>query len=390
MPRVLLIGPSDGSVAFLDDREIAVDLLQSPDRVTGLQRARADRVALLDLGDVRAARASAAELHREARFDGVVAFHELYLELAAQLGAQLGVAGNSLGAVRTTQDKAETRAVVNGCGLRNPKYATARSPSELARAIRRIGYPSVAKPLHASGSVGVRVLAGPDDLAALTPPNPNDQLIIESYVHGRELSVETVSSNGCHRVTMVTDKVLTDGSYRVELGHQMPARLPRDEYRRLARSVCGLLDRVGHVVGPAHTEVRVTGDGFYLIETHTRHGGDRIWEMTGLITGCYPQPSTVAAVAGRSWPRRAPVARAAAIRYLTAPAGVLAEIRGVTDAKAVPNVLRVAIEAVPGQVVGELTDSDQRLGYVLTVGDSVSDAVSSATRALHSIQVCLE
>lgn len=390
MPRVLLIGPNDSSVAFLDDREIAVDLLQSPDRVTGLQRARGDRVALVDLGDTRAAHLAAAELHREARFDGVMAFHEVHLELASQLSAQLGVDGNPLTAVRTTRDKAATRAVVNGCGLHNPKYAIARHPSELARAIGWIGYPSVAKPLDAGGSVGVRVLAGPVDVAALTPPTPNAQLIIESYINGRELSVETVSSNGQHEVAMVTEKLVTGGRYRVELGHQMPARLSPDEYGRLARSVCGLLDRVGHVVGPAHTEVRLSADGIYLVETHVRHGGDRIWEMTGLVTGCYPQAFTVAALSRRPRPRRAPVARAAAIRFVTARAGVLADIRGAAEARAVPGVLRVAIDAAPGQTVGELTDSDQRLGYALAVGDTVSSAASAATRALRCIQVQVE
>lgn len=389
MARVLLIGPRDSGVDFLDDGEIAIDLLQSPDRLTERQRVRADRVRLVDLQNADEARAAAAELHRSAPFDGVTAFHEAFLELAGHISADLGVNGNPLVAVRTTRDKAATRAAVGACGLSNPEYAAAGTPSELAATVKRIGYPSVAKPLDGAGSIGVRVLAGPADLVGLTP-TPDAPLLLESYIDGQELSVETLSCAGRHEVVMVTEKLVTGGRYRVELGHQMPARLHPGDHAALAHAVRGLLDRVGHRVGPAHTEVRVTGRAIYLIETHTRYGGDRIWEMTGLVTGLYPQPATVAALSGRPWPRRAPVAKAAAIRFVTGPPGVVAAIDGVAAARAVPGVVRVGIDAEPGRVVGALASSDDRLGHVLAVGTSVADAADAASHALERIRVQVE
>jgi biotin carboxylase len=390
MTRVLLVGARDSSVEYLDDDTIVLDLLQSPERLTERQRARADRVVLVDLADMGAARMAAAQLYAAGPFDGVTAFHEHYLELAARIAGDLLVAGNPLRAVRATRDKATTRAAVGDCGLRNPEYAVARTPGELAEALVRIGYPSVLKPLDGAGSAGVRVLHGPADLDGTVPPAEAAPVLLESYVDGRELSVETLSVAGVHEVVMITEKLVTRGRYRVELGHQAPARLSPYRNAELARATCGLLDRVGHRTGPAHTEIRLNERGAYLIETHTRYGGDRIWEMAGLITGRYPQPATVTALVDRPAPRRAPVAKAAAIRFVTARPGAVVEVTGLADARSVPGVYRVEVDAAPGRMVGTLASSDDRLGHVLALGDTVGEAVAAARRALCRVRVRTE
>lgn len=386
MSRVLIVGARDSSVDYLDDNAITVDLLQSPERLTGRQSAVADRVALTDLSNVETAAEVAAKLHADAPLTGVTAFHEAFLVLAARIHESLAIAGNPPGAVRGALDKAATRAAAGDCGLRNPFYRRVHDGDELVRAVRDAGLPCVVKPVAGAGSAGVRVISDPAQLGPAAP-EADYPLLVESYVDGPEFSVETVSDDGRHEVLAITEKLVTDGQWRVELGHQMPARLPAGIAGRVTRGVTGLLDRLGHRVGPAHTEFRLRDGEPYLIETHTRYGGDRIWAMTGLVTGCFPQAATVAALAGRPRPDRLPVAPAAAVRFLTAEPGVVEEVSGVHEARAVPGVYELEVDVTPGSEVRPLRSSGERIGHVLAVGDDVAAAVASAERAIGLIRV---
>ncbi|GIE86469.1 ATP-grasp domain-containing protein [Actinoplanes regularis] len=388
MSRVLIVGARDSSIDYLDDRSITIDLLQSPERLTARQSAVADRVRLVDLHDMPAALEAAAELHADAPLDGVTAFHEAFLVLAARIHEALGIAGNPLLATRAALDKAATRAAVGRSGLRNPYHRVVLDAGQLIDAVREAGLPCVVKPVDGAGSAGVRVISDP---AQLVPDTVNRRwpLLVESYIDGPEFSVETVSRDGRHEVIAITEKLVTDGQWRVELGHQLPARLPAELAAHISESVAALLDRLGHRVGPAHTEFRLRDGEPYLIETHTRYGGDRIWEMTGLVTGCFPQPATIAALASRPHPRRDPIAPAAAIRFLTGEPGVVDEVTGVEEAQACPGVHEVVIDAVPGTEVRQLRSSEDRIGYVLATGDDVVQAIAAAEHAASRVRVRL-
>ena len=38
-------------------------------------------------------------------------------------------------------------------------------------------------------------------------------------------------------------------------------------------------ESLGIYMGATHTEFKIFRDEVYIIETHTRYGGDRIWEL---------------------------------------------------------------------------------------------------------------
>ena len=65
------------------------------------------------------------------------------------------------------------------------------------------------------------------------PLNFRDQereraLLIEEYICGEEISVETVSNNGEITVVGITDKSVTGSPYFIENGHMFPAKLEED------------------------------------------------------------------------------------------------------------------------------------------------------------------
>lgn len=385
---LLLVAPRDTS--FLGSEELPADLmlLQSEERLTDLQRERAVHIALVDLLDHEHCRAAAAAIHRVTPLRGAISFFEPWLELAAQITEDLNLPGEPLSAVRAARDKYLTRRLAEGSGLQNPRFAYAPAGSDLTGTIQEIGLPCVVKPAQGAGSEGVQVL--PDRAALATLNHPQGACIVEQYIDGDELSIESFTRDGRHEVVGVTSKTVTGGSFRVELAHVMPLALPSEMLQLLSSAVCHLLDRIGHVVGPAHTEVKIDHGVPYLIETHTRYGGDRIWQMTGLTTGRYPQPATIAAYLGRDEPVSPPQARAAAVRFLHPPEGRVTLVDGVAEALKLPWVIDVDVAVEAGSMVNPLRSSGDRAGVVLTVGSTPEEAATRADAAASLVRIHTE
>jgi hypothetical protein len=117
----------------------------------------------------------------------------------------------------------------------------------------------------------------------------------------------------------------------------------------------------------------VDGADVGIIETHTRFGGDQIWELTQLTTGRHFATETIAALVDLAAPAPREQVGAAAIRFLTherpsAPPPPAPVVDGA-------QILRVHHALVPA---GPLTDSSRRAGYVLAAADNPTAAASAA------------
>jgi biotin carboxylase len=215
-------------------------------------------------------------------------------------------------------------------------------------------------------------------IAAVTHP-----AIVEGYVEGREYSVETLTLRGEHVVLAITEKLTSGPPSFIEIGHQLPARLSEEETAEVKRVVEELLRAVGHEWGPAHTELILSTErGPVIIETHTRFGGDQIWEMVELVVGTRLAAATVAGLLGiRGSTCVPPAGGGAAIRYFAHENATVVGVSGVEAAQASPGIVRVAMLVSPGQALGALKGSRNRQGYVLAIGDNVEEAVERAEKA---------
>jgi biotin carboxylase len=383
--RVLVIGARDSSFAGSHDRDFPVDLVQSADRLTAFQEDQADRVVVVgDLADTEEVTKAGARLHGACPFIGVAAFHEHLLGTAAAVARALGVRGTCGRAVANARDKAVTRRLAEGSGVRNPRHAVPAGPAGWPAAARQVGWPAIVKPLTGAGSEGVRLVRTLTELDEVN--GGQDGWILEEYLPGPEFSVETFTGRNGTVVRAITEKVIDSESF-VEVGHQTPARISAAVAERIDAGVRSMMANLGLNVGPGHTEIKVVDGKPYLIETHVRYGGDRIWQMTGLSTGFYPQAEMLADLAGADLVPAAPVATAAAIRFLTCPPGVVTRIDGVAAAAGRAGVIDVSVDVAPGDRVAPLRSSDDRPGYVLAVGESTVAACAAADLAHADVRI---
>ena len=111
--------------------------------------------------------------------------------------------------------------------------------------------------------------------------------IIEEFVTGREVSVESISYEGKHYILQITDKVTTGAPFFVELEHHQPSSLPEDIKSQIRNIVLHALNALHIKYGASHSELKITEDGdIRVIEIGARMGGDFIGsDLVKLSTG---------------------------------------------------------------------------------------------------------
>ncbi|MFH8755917.1 ATP-grasp domain-containing protein [Streptomyces atroolivaceus] len=321
-------------------------------------------------------------LHRALRFDGVVTSCDYYLPAAARIATLLGLPGPSAPAVESACRKDTTRRVLAAAGVPGPRFAVCADGAEATAAARDIGYPLVVKPVDLCAGMLVRRVDDPEQLAeacralAAFPHNARGQrrtphILLEEFLRGPEVSVETVTCRGVAHVVGVTDKSVGGAPAFVETGHMFPAALAPDDLA----DVTGTALRAGAALGlddvVAHTEIKLTADGPRVVEVNPRPAGNRITELVRHVTGIDLAAACIDVALGREpdLVRRDTGLRSAAIGFLVPEvAGTLASVEGADAVRGAEGVLEVQV-AEAGRTVEVADSNNAYLGHVMA-GDA--------------------
>ncbi len=157
--------------------------------------------------------------------------------------------------------------------------------------VSNMHFPLIVKPVDRSGSRGVTKISSVDELVQAVENGRKesfrDECIIEEFIDGWEISVESISYKGKHYILQITDKVTTGAPHFVELEHHQPSSLPNYIKSKVIKIVLDALDALHVEYGASHSELKITKDGnIYVIEIGARMGGDFIGShLVQLSTG---------------------------------------------------------------------------------------------------------
>jgi len=332
--------------------------------------------------------------HRALRFDGVVTSCDYYLPTVARIAALLGLPGPSAEAMESACRKDATRRVLAAAGVPGPRFAVCADEAEAAAAARDIGYPLVVKPVDLCAGMLVRRVDDAEQLTeacralAAFPRNARGQrrtthILLEEFLHGPEVSVETVTRRGAAHVVGVTDKSIGGAPAFVETGHMFPAALAPDDLA----AATGTALRAGAALGlddvVAHTEIKLTADGPRVVEVNPRPAGNRITELVRHVTGIDLAAACVDVALGREPDllRRDTGLRSAAIGFLVPDAaGTLASVEGADGLRDADGVLEVQV-AEAGRTVEAADSNNAYLGHIMA-GDATGLGARDRVEAL--------
>ena len=227
---------------------------------------------------------------REIKIDGITTIASDVAVLTVNYVAeQMGLIGNPDKYSQTATNKYLMRQCFIEHDVPSPKFCL--TDGTIPEIINTFRYPVIVKPTDRSGSRGVEKVDGKEELQAAIERACKESFqkkaVIEEFVEGREISVESISFEGQHHVLQITDKVTTEAPFFVELEHHQPSTLPDDVKDRVKAIVLNALDALHIRYGASHAELKITKDGdIRVIEIGARMGGDFIGsDLVRLSTG---------------------------------------------------------------------------------------------------------
>jgi biotin carboxylase len=404
-PRVLVIGGKPKHVRKA--RELGLDVIhaQFPDEYDRDHWPYVDQALLLDYGDIDRLLPLVRALHEAYPFQAAVSLFELGLLPAARINEALGLGGESVATVELLLDKWRMRRHLAVTGLSPVASAVGRSAQDVQEFVRAHGLPIIVKPIRESGSLAVFCISDRADVEAaaerfrsvdgqvatreLSGAESFDEFLMEEFLDGPEISVETLSFDGRHVIVAVTDKE-TEGF--VEIGHSQPSGCSSETLHEVGRLVADFLDAVGLRNGPAHTEFKLTSRGPRIVESHNRTGGDGINELTEVAHDVDMERYALGARFGVVEPlTRSPEPRGgAALRFLTPEPGRVVEVTGVDAVRADPAYVDLQVKVEPGDKVPPLTWNEDVAGRVIARGATTAEAIAHGKRLAEAIHVRTE
>jgi len=383
-------------------RRLDVDLVIASDRPNVMSGEFPDHLLTLPFADPEAAVREIRRFAERRPLDAVVPVDDLTTVVGAAIGQDLGLRANPIGAVRATRNKLEMRERLARSGVPSPAF-TAFSVEEDPRiAARRVAYPCVLKPLLLSASRGViRADDEPRFVAAFTriarilqSPDVSglgdgaDRILVEGFIPGIEVALEGLLEDGeLHTLALFDKPDPLDGPFFEETIYVTPSRLPDPAQAAIRQSVAAAARALGLHEGPVHAELRVNRDergqeAAWIIEIAARSIGGLCARTLRFGTGMSLEEIIL---------RRAldlPIAsltrdrRAAGVMMIPIPAsGILEDVQGLDEARAVPLIEDVTISLHKGQEVVPLPEGSRYLGFIFSRADAPAEAEAALREA---------
>ncbi|MDY6863872.1 MAG: ATP-grasp domain-containing protein, partial [Thermodesulfobacteriota bacterium] len=303
---------------------------------------------------------------------------------ASYVSQNMGLIGLSCETAESVNDKGIMRDIWNNAGLAVPEYKIVSSLDELKEAINKIGFPCILKPTDCGGAGrGISIIRSYEDVVwsfnFARPYVKNDRFIIEEFLDGTEMTIESISIGGKVYILAMSDKVKPDVKTRVATSLNFPAVLPEVILQKVKKLVQKAVTTIGIDNGMAHTEVIVTKDRPKLVEIGGRGGGGHVFHTCIETTSGIKAPVECAKLLTGMEVNLSEVKKKGCVyRFFTPPKGILKSVKNVEKAKSVKGVLDLDIVKKIGEKVGDLENSLHRTGFVVTKGEDRSEAISLA------------
>ena len=313
-------------------------------------------------------------------------------------------------------DKAAMRRRMKEQGVPIPEFHVISDEKSFLSAAAGLGDRFVCKPADNAASRGVVLIdkkelsekAGEDGIEAellksyayTKEYSRSGEVLLEEFMEGPEVSVESFTVDGETHIITITDKMVTEIPFFVETGHTEPSRLPRDAQEDIKRVAAGAIKAVGIENGPSHTEIKVTKDGAKLVEIAARLGGDFITsKLVPLSTGVDLIDCCIASTLREEVKWQTTKNGGSAIRFLfgadadsrdSSKDRTITAIEGVEEAEKMPGVTEVVVYKAIGDKATMLTNSGDRWGHVIAEGTNADDAAKKAEEAAAKIRFITE
>ena len=348
----------------------------------------------IDFGRPDAALQTILAYAAERPFQAVLAVDDSGGLLAARAGAALNLPHNSETAAEAARDKYHMRQMLAQSAVLSPPSRRYSSQDDPACIAQETTFPCVVKPLKLNGSRGVIRADNPTELQAaigrttrlvksLQGDSAPCHFLVERYIPGIEVALEGMLENGALHVLALFDKPdPLEGPYFEETIYVTPSRLPPATQAAISAAAAASAAALGLRTGPVHAEMRINGEGVWIVEIAGRSIGGLCSRTLQFGAGDSLEELILRQACGMPIEDRDQVQEARGVMMIPIPAaGLLRGVAGLETAESLPLIDQIEITAKLNYPLVPLPDGDGYLGFIFARGDDPAQVEDALRRA---------
>lgn len=328
--------------------------------------------------------------------DGVMTMAtDMPMRSVARVASALNLHSISYEVAEKATDKVKMIECFREHNVPHPWFKVFIDSNQFKTELNNISLPFIIKPSDSSGSKGVVLVesleSAYDAFSYSQSCSKSGTVLVEEFMVGSEVSVETLTINDETHVIAITDKLTSGSPYFVEMGHSQPSQHGCDIVEQIVKVAKEAITAIGINNSPAHIEMILTKNGPKLVELGARLGGDCISShLVPLSTGIDMVKSCIELSVGLIPNIQVQYSKGAAIRYISSEQGVFKGITGIEVVEKLKGIKQIEIVKSVGDIVGLAKGSGDRIGYIVAQADTAAHAIEVCNNSISLLSVLVE
>ena len=331
---------------------------------------------------------------REKQIDGIVtAGTDVAVITIGRVCDEMKLKGLSFEAAKIASDKMLMKERYEACGVRTARFRKVHFEDDLETAIEGLEYPLIFKAVDLSGSRGITRVNDPSGIegavSAVRNITRKDYYIVEEFIIGEEFGAQAFVYDGKVQFVLPHGDYVFVGDTGVPVGHFAPYELSeenlKDVYEQTEKAI-----RAMKLDNCAINADFIMRDGqTYVLEIGGRSGATCLAELVSIYYGYDYYEKIIQAALGEApdFPQDHAVPNASKL-LMSSRDGVICSISNRNEKN--DKICEIMFDYTVGDQVKKFRVGPNRIGHVITKGDTLEDATRVLQEALDKIEIQVE
>lgn len=349
------------------------------------------KMILIDTFDIESMKDEIEKLGKAGlNIKSIVSFVDPFVHIASTLCDEFCQNYTSSSAIETMEDKEKTRKFLQDQPY-SPKFLLMKPNEPIAK---NLTFPLIVKSPKSTGSKDVLLATDADQLnnhlKALRSKNPYETIMIEEYLDGPQYLVEAVVYQRQPHVIGIIEQEITQGKRFIITGYGVLVKAPKDIQSGIEEVLHSIVKAFDIENGALHLELRLTQNGWKLIEINPRISGGAMNNMLQAALGFSLVEETLKILLGEQPNLQPRHKKFVYTKYVIVESrGILEKVIGKARATRSTGVVEVYVKPRRGTLLTPPLSMGHRYAYVIAEGATLKEARNHAINAAKEIKFIL-
>lgn len=334
------------------------------------------------------------EIARKEQIDGIVtAGTDVAVITIGKVCDELGLSGLSFEAAKIAANKIRMKEKYEEYGVRTARFRKLSFSDDMYEKTAGLNFPLIFKSVDMSGSRGITRVDSREEFEAaranVMGNTRSDSYIIEEFIEGEEFGAQAFVYRGQVQFILPHGDYVFHGDTGVPIGHFAPYDLKPEIIQDAKEQLEKAVQAMGLDNCAINADFILKSDQTYVLELGGRSGATCLAELVSIYYGYDYYEKLIRAALGEDvdFPQTSAVPNASML-LRSEKNGVIRSIENANQPD--PDIYEIQFDYKVGDAVKKFRVGPDRIGHVVTKGDTLEAAVAKLQEALDRIHITVE